>query len=124
MNYSIPWNLLGEGDQDFFQDMDIELGPSFLKFNRELDRPEIASVCRRIWDFRSTLENPEENHINFALGDALHQFQLRFGESDGEAFAEDFCRILRLRDHLLKITGCALIYLQSVEHQTKAAARC
>jgi hypothetical protein len=119
MDYSIPWHLLPEDDADFFDRAGIERHASSIKFNRELTREELASVCSRLWNFRSIVTDPKENHINFAIGDALNEFSNRFGDQDGAHFMKEFVRLGNLRDHMLKIAGAALIYLQMVEHLIK-----
>jgi len=119
MDYSIPWDLLPEDDAEFFERNGIERGPAFLKFRRDLTRVEVASLCERLWNFRSIIPAPEENHINFAIGEALHEFSRLFGEEDGEHFMRQWERFATIRDTTLKITGGALIYLQTVEHQIK-----
>lgn len=119
MDYSIPWSLLPEDDADFFDEAHIERGPAHVKFNRELSRQELASVCSRLWNFRLLIPDADDNSINFAIGDALNEFSNRFGEKDGDYFKKAFVRISRVRDHTLEVTGGTLIYLQNVEHLIK-----
>jgi hypothetical protein len=119
MDYSIPWHLLPENDAEFFDRNEIEQGATFLKFNRELTREEIASLCQRLWDFRLLIPDPEDNHISFAIGDALNEFIRLFGEEDGKLFMKEWERFTSVREATLKITGGALIYLQQVEHLIK-----
>lgn len=119
MDYSIPWHLLPEDDADFFDRAEVERGASSIKFNRKLSRQELASVCSRLRNFRSLVEDPEENLIDFAIGDAFNEFSNRFGEEDGAYFMKEFVRLENLRDNALKITGATLIYLQMVEHLIK-----
>ena len=104
----------------------IERGPTFLKFNRDLTRLEVASLCERLWNFRSTIPDPGDNHINFAIGDALNEFSRLFGEEDGEHFMKQWERFASVRDATLKITGGALIYLQQLLLSTRSrdVARC
>ncbi len=80
MNYAIPWDLLPEDDLDLLDRLEIERGPSFLKFKRKLNREEIVLVCERLWNFRSIVPDAEDNHINFAIGDALGEYSKQFGE--------------------------------------------
>ena len=119
MDCSIPWYLLPEDDADFFDQAEIERSASFIKFNRKLSRKELASLCSRLWSFRSLVADPEENHINFAIGDAFNEFSNRFWEKAGTHFTKKFIRFGILRDNTLKITGATLIYLQTVEHLIK-----
>jgi hypothetical protein len=55
MDYSIPWHLLAEDEVDFFDQAQIERGPSFIKFNRELSQQELAMLCSRLVNFRSVI---------------------------------------------------------------------
>jgi hypothetical protein len=119
MDYSIPWDLLPEDDAEFFDRAGIERGPAFLKFNRDLTREEVAALCERLWNFRTIIPDAEDNHINFAIGEALNEFSRLFGEDEGEHFIKEWTRFATIRDKTLKITGGALIYLQNVEHQIK-----
>lgn len=119
MDYAIPWHLLPEDDLDFFDRTEIERGPAHVKFNRELSREELASVCSRLWTFRLLIPDPGDKSINFAIGDALNEFSNRFGEKDGEYFKKAFVRLSALRDRTLEATGGTLIYLQNVEHLIK-----
>ncbi len=119
MNYAIPWDLLPEDDLDLLDRLEIERGPSFLKFKRKLNREEIVLVCERLWNFRSIVPDAEDNHINFAIGDALGEYSKQFGEDEGELFVKDWTHLSKLRDNMLRITGGALIYLQTVEYQIK-----
>ena len=119
VDYSIPWHLFSEDDADFFDQAQIQRGSSFIKFHRKLSRKELASLCWRLWNLRSATKEPKENHINFAIGDTLNEFAKRFGTKEREKFITQFVRIENLRDHALRITGSALIYLQTVEHLIK-----
>jgi hypothetical protein len=119
MDYSIPWHLLSDDDADFLDQAGIERGLSFIKFNRELSRKELALVCSRLVNFRSIIPDPKENHINFAIGEAFNEFSQRFGKKDGKYFLKNFVRVGKLRDKTLNVTGAALIYLQTVENLIK-----
>lgn len=119
MDYSIPWALLPENDKDFFERINADLGPSGVTFNGTVTRQDLASACSRICEFRLFIPDPDENHINFAIGGAFSEFNKRFGEEDGELFMKNFERISKFRDYTLKASGASLIYLQMVEHQIK-----
>jgi hypothetical protein len=112
MDYSIPWHLLSVDDINFFDEAEIERGPSFIKFNRKLSRQELALLCSRLVNFRSVVPDPKENHINFAIGEAFSEFSNRFGKKAGKYFMKEFVRLGKLRDNALKIAGATLIYLR------------
>ena len=82
--------------------LEIERGPSFLKFKRKLNREEIALLCERLWNFRSIVPDAEDNHINFAIGDALGEYSKQFGEDEGELFVKGWTRLSKLRDNMLR----------------------
>lgn len=119
MNYSIPWDFLPDDDAEFFDRAQIEREPSFLKFKRDLTREEVSSLCVRLWNFRAIIPDSEDNHSNFAIGQAFNEFSRLFGEIEGKRFIKEWFRLATIRDTALKVTGGALIYLQSVEHQIK-----
>lgn len=78
-DYSIKRHLLTERESSRLEQLDVELGPAWLKLNRGLSRREILEVWGIIWALRERTADPE-NAIQFAVGDWLNAAEARFGD--------------------------------------------
>jgi|SRR5208282_1780246 len=124
MTYSIQWQLLVEEEKDFMGTLGIETGASFAKFTRDLTWEEITMVFAHFVSLRKRTPDPEESHVNFAVGDCLVEMERLFGKERAEQFTSEFLRFSAFRDYVLGLTGAALIYLQQVEEVIKGCCAC
>jgi len=124
MTYRIQWQRLLEEEKDFLDSLGIESGETFARFTRDLTWEEITVAFAHFVSLRKRTSNPEENHVNFAIGDCLIEMERLRGKERTEQFAREFLRLSAFRDYVVGLAGSALIYLQQVEEVIKGYCAC
>ena len=111
---SIKLELLGSDEKEILRKFDVELQASSIGFKHELREEDMRVVAGILISLKGRTRD-EGNHINFALGEWMHQADEWFGKDTGISWMTEEARRAAYRDHLLMLTGATLIELQILE---------
>jgi hypothetical protein len=118
MSYAIQWDLLSVDELDVLEEAGVEMHPTGMNFKRTPTWEEFTLV----FAYLCALENrtvQEGNHILCAIGDCLNAGEEFFGWDKVDKWLKEFFPLIEMRDHILKMAGGTLIFLQMVELQIK-----
>lgn len=119
MSNAIQWDLLSVDELDTLEEAGVEMLPLGMRFKRTPTWEEFTLVFAYLYALkRRTFQ--EENHIDCALGDCLNAGEKFFGWDKVDKWLKEFLPLIEMRDHILKMAGGTLIFLQMVEFQIKA----
>ena len=118
MNQGIPWDRLTDPELDFLQEVGVEMLPNGMKFSHEPTWDEFTVAFAYIIAIQAR-SLPDEEEINWAIGDCLNEGGRYFGEDKVDSWLQEFLELRAVRDLTLGMAGGTLVLLQQVEDAIK-----
>lgn len=118
MTRSIRWDRLSQTEHDFLERIGVQMLDLGMAFTRAPSWDEFTVAFAYIFAIKNR-SLPDEDDINWAIGDCLNEGSEYFGEEKVFQWVDKFLELLATRDTILNMAGGTLILLQQLEDVIK-----
>jgi hypothetical protein len=116
----VPWFVLTDIERDDMQDKGVEMKQLGMAFTKQPTWEDFCVVFARVYSVKMRYGDFNQNdNANWAIGDCLVAGEDYFGKEKVDKWLREFLHLVKLRDHILSLSGGALVQLQQVEHLIK-----